>query len=205
MRGVAVLSGDCATLSVSPRGVIVSAFVVDRHPLSQHSGLVMSIAYYIVVTIHVFAALLWLGGMFFLGIVGAPVLRRIEPPELRQQLFHTLGLRFRKVGWWAIAVLVASGITVLKLRGFLNSGVMGNAQFWSTATGIALAAKLSAVTVILALSAVHDFWMGPAAGRAQPGSERALRLRRQAAMLARINGLLALVLVVAAVRLARGQ
>jgi uncharacterized membrane protein len=164
----------------------------------------VSSPYYIVVTIHVLAALLWLGGMFFLGLVGAPVLRRIEPPELRQQLFHSLGLRFRKVGWWAIAVLVASGVALLHFRGFLNRDVFGNSRFWTTPTGIALAVKLTSVIVILTLSAIHDFSMGPAAGRARAGSDEAVRLRRRAAMFARVNGLLALILVVAAVRLARG-
>ena len=165
----------------------------------------MSTAYYITVTIHVLAALLWLGGMFFLGLVGAPVLRRIEPPELRQQLFHSLGLRFRTVGWWAISVLVVSGVGVLHFRGLLQwDAVLGNPAFWRTSMGIALAAKLVAVTVILSLSAVHDFSMGPAAGRAPAGSAEAQRLRQRAAMLARVNGMLALGLVIAAVRLARG-
>ena len=35
----------------------------------------MSWTYYLIVTLHVLAALLWLGGMFFLGLVGAPALR----------------------------------------------------------------------------------------------------------------------------------
>jgi uncharacterized membrane protein len=47
--------------------------------------------YFVNVTVHVFAALLWLGGMFFLAVVGAPVLRSVEPPELRAQLFRRLG------------------------------------------------------------------------------------------------------------------
>ena len=165
----------------------------------------MTTAYYIVVTIHVLAALLWLGGMFFLGIVGAPVLRKIEPPALRQQLFHTLGLRFRTVGWWAITILVLTGVAVLHFRGLLRwDDVLANSAFWRTSLGIALAVKLAAVTVILSLSAVHDFSMGPAAGRALQGSPEAQRLRKRAAMLARINGILALILVIAAVRLARG-
>jgi uncharacterized membrane protein len=37
----------------------------------------MPALYYVNVTIHVLAAMLWLGGMFFLGVVGAPVLRAI--------------------------------------------------------------------------------------------------------------------------------
>ena len=161
-------------------------------------GSFLSTAYYIVVTIHVLAALLWLGGMFFLGLVGAPVLRRIEPPELRQQLFHTLGLRFRTVGWWAITVLIVTGVAVLHFRGLLQwDVVLGNPAFWATPLGIALAVKLFAVTVILSLSAIHDFSMGPAAGRARSGSPEAQRLRQRAAMLARVNGMLALVLVIA--------
>jgi copper resistance protein D len=165
----------------------------------------VSLAYYLVVTVHVLAALLWLGGMFFLGIVGAPVLRTIEPAALRQQLFHSLGLRFRKVGWWSIAILVATGVAVLHIRGLLRwDAVLANPAFWRTPTGIAFAVKLAAVIVIVSLSAVHDFSMGPAAGRAVAGTAEAQRLRRRAAMLARVNGMLALVLVIAAVRLARG-
>jgi hypothetical protein len=36
--------------------------------------------------------------MFFLAIVGAPVLRSVEPAALRQRLFHEVGLRFRALG-----------------------------------------------------------------------------------------------------------
>ena len=39
--------------------------------------------YYASVSVHVLAAMLWLGGMFSLAVVGAPVLRRVEPPALR--------------------------------------------------------------------------------------------------------------------------
>ena len=52
----------------------------------------MSELYYVNVTIHVLAAMLWLGGMFFLGVVGAPVLRAIDPPSVRQRVFQELGL-----------------------------------------------------------------------------------------------------------------
>jgi len=165
----------------------------------------MSWSYYLLVTVHVLAALLWLGGMFFLGLVGAPVLRAVEPPALRQRLFHQLGLRFRAVGWSAIAVLVVTGVALLHARGLLRwSGVFGSAAFWGTGLGVALAAKLAAVTVMVVVSLVHDFFLGPAAGRAGPDSAEAIRLRRRAALLARVNALLGLLLVAAAVRLARG-
>lgn len=165
----------------------------------------MTALYYTSVTVHVLAAMLWLGGMFFLGVVGAPVLRAIEPPALRQRLFHALGLRFRRAGWWAIAVLLATGVVNLHLRGWLRwDGVLGATAFWRTGVGHALAAKLAAVAIMLAVSAVHDFVLGPAAGRAAPGSTAAAALRRRAAWLARVNALLGVALVVAAVRLSRG-
>lgn len=165
----------------------------------------MSAAYWASVTVHVLAALLWLGGMLFLGVVGAPVLRHVEPESLRQRLFHDLGSRFRGVGWAAILVLVVTGVSNLHYRGLLRwSGVLGEPAFWATPLGRALGFKLAAVAVMLAIAAVHDFLLGPAAGRAAAGSDEARRLRRRAAMLARVNALVGVVLVVAAVRLARG-
>jgi uncharacterized membrane protein len=161
--------------------------------------------YYVNVTVHVMAAMLWLGGMFFLGVVGGPVLRTVEPAALRQQLFQQLGLRFRSVGWWAIGVLVVTGAGNLQYRGWLHwEGVLASAAFWRSALGFALALKLGAVTVMLVVEAIHDFALGPMAGAAQPGSTRALALRRRAALLARVNALLGVVVVIAAVRLARG-
>jgi len=165
----------------------------------------MPALYYANVTVHVLAAMLWLGGMFFLGVVGAPLLRAIEPPELRQRLFQAIGERFRAVGWWAIGVLLLTGIVNLHYRGWLHwEGVLGSAAFWRTGTGLNLAAKLTAVTIMIVTAAVHDFIQGPRAGRATPGSPEALAFRRNAALLARINAIVGVLLVVAAVRLARG-
>jgi uncharacterized membrane protein len=161
----------------------------------------MSFAYYAVVTVHVLAAFVWLGGMLFLGLVGAPALRAVEPPALRQRLFQDIGMRFRSVGWIAIAILVATGVGNLWYRGWLRE--LPRADFWRTGTGHALAAKLACVAVMITTSAVHDFALGPAAGRSKPGSPEAIRLRRLAALLARVNAIVGVLLVVAAVRLAR--
>jgi len=161
--------------------------------------------YYLNVTIHVLAAILWLGGMFFLAVVGAPLLRTIEPPALRQQLFQQLGMRFRTAGWWSISVLVVTGTINLYYRGLLHwRGVFASRVFWGTGMGHALAAKLFAVTSMILVSAVHDFVLGPRAGRLRPGSPDAIRMRKKAAWLARVNAILGLLLVIAAVRLARG-
>lgn len=161
-------------------------------------------AYFINVTIHVLAALLWLGGMFFLAVVGAPVLRKVEPPQLRATLFRQLGEQFRLVGWASIAVLLITGVLNLHFRDMLSADTLGSAQFWSSRYGVALAWKLAGVTAMLVVQSIHDFAVGPAASRAAPGSPQMLALRRRAALLARLSAVFGIVVVVAAVRLARG-
>lgn len=165
----------------------------------------MSGWYYATVTLHVLAALVWLGGMLFLGLVGAPALRAIEPPALRQRLFGEIGRRFRTVGWSAIAVLVATGALNVWFRGWAQGPhpALLDAAFWRTGTGHALGAKLACVAIMLTVSAVHDFVEGPRASRLAPGSPAAIAMRRRAALLGRVNAIVGVVLVVAAVRLAR--
>lgn len=164
----------------------------------------MNAFYYLVVTLHVLAALLWLGGMLFLAAVGAPVLRKVPDAAVRQELFRRLGTQFRAVGWVSIAVLLATGVLNLHLRGVLRTEVLGSGEFWATPFGTALAWKLALVGLMLAIQAVHDFVHGPGASRLRPGSPEALRMRRRAAWMARVNALLGVVLVYVAVRLARG-
>jgi putative copper export protein len=104
--------------------------------------------------------------------------RALEPPELRQRLFRDLGLRFRTVGWWSIAVLIVTGIVNLAYRDLLRwEGVLGSVAFWRTPFGHALAIKMLAVAVMLTVSAVHDFVIGPAASAAMSGSPEAAALR----------------------------
>ncbi|MEN8376343.1 MAG: DUF4149 domain-containing protein [Gemmatimonadota bacterium] len=158
--------------------------------------------YYANVTVHVLAAMLWLGGMFFLAVVGAPVLRQIDSAALRGQLFRQLGERFRSTGWAAIGVLLVTGVLNLHYRGVLGS--LMEPSLWSSRYGEALAWKLAAVTVMVVVSALHDFVFGPLASRLPTGSAEALKARLQATWLARVNSLVGVVLVVAAVRLARG-
>lgn len=159
--------------------------------------------YLLNVTVHVAAAMLWLGGMFFLAAVGAPVLRAVEPPELRRRLFRSLGEQFRVAGWAAIALLLATGTLSLWFRGLL-SPVLLEPSFWATPLGNALAWKLAAVTLMLVLQALHDFVWGPRASRVAPGTAQHAKLRSRAAWLARASAAVGLILLFAAVRLARG-
>lgn len=156
------------------------------------------------VTLHVLAALFWLGGMFFLAAVGAPVLRSVEPAGLRADLFRRVGTRFRAAGWMAIAVLIVTGVTNLALRGVLDAETLGSGVFWRGRYGQVLAWKLALVTAMVSLAAIHDFALGPLASRHPPDSQRARTARRRASWLARVNVVLGVALVLVAVRLARG-
>jgi len=158
--------------------------------------------YYINVVVHVLAAVIWLGGLFFFALVGAPVLRSIEPAALRASLFQQLGERFRLVGWIAIGILLITGVLNLYFRGVLNADLW-SPVFWGTRFGRFLGLKLAAILGMLVLQLFHDFQLGPAASRAPAGSEESIRLRRRAAVVARLSALLGLVILIAAVFLVR--
>ena len=163
----------------------------------------MSSFYYLSVTVHVLAALIWLGGMFFLALVGAPVLRAVEDVGLRQRLFDQLGYRFRSVGWMALALLIVTGTANLWFRGALSIAMWRDPAFSTSTWATALKIKLIAVTVMLIVEGYHDFVLGPRAGRVKAGSPEALALRKQASRYARVSALAGIVIVIAAVRLAR--
>ena len=58
----------------------------------------MSLAYYLNVVLHVLAALFWLGGMSFLGVVGAPV------PDVFCRIDTTSNAGTGCCGTWAAAL-----------------------------------------------------------------------------------------------------
>lgn len=161
-----------------------------------------------IVLLHILAAIVWIGGMFFLAAVIVPVLRH-ERPETRAALMAAVGVRFRGAGWVAIAVLLVTGVWNLHNRGFSWGQIARGDIFSATGDfGRILSAKLVLVAIILALSAFHDFILGPRSVRLgqQPGAGSAERerLRRRASLLGRVNGLLALGIVTLAVFLVRG-
>jgi putative copper resistance protein D len=128
--------------------------------------------------LHVAAALTWVGGMLFVALVLVPVTRRLEDPALRRRLMHEAGLRFRAVGWAAMALLVATGLINIWLRPEL----LTLARFWL---------KVVLVILAIALSALHDFVLGAGAGR----PDAAPSLRPAASWIARVNLMLVLVVV----------
>ena len=159
--------------------------------------------YPITVTIHVLSAMFWIGGMFFLAIVGAPALRGLDP-DLRRRLFKEIGERFRTASWVAIGILVVTGVLNLHFRGLLGPALRGGSDFWLGAAGRMLTWKLALVFTMVAIASVHDFWLGPRSGKLTPGSEEHEWFRRTLVWLGRLNALLGVLLVYVATRLVRG-
>ncbi len=115
----------------------------------------------VVLSLHLLAAVAWIGGMVFLSIVLVPVLRREGGlAGERQELFQGVARRFRVLVWVSVAVLILTGPILLSGR----TDKLSESGGWLAL----LKAKLSLVGLLILLTAAHDFWLGP------------LRLRRLA-------------------------
>jgi putative copper export protein len=156
----------------------------------------MHTLYLVSVFLHVVAAMAWVGGMIFLVAVVVPALRK-DRDALRTTM-QTFGVRFRTVGWVALVTLVATGLYNLLHRGY-SLGDIFSGEVFAGQWGHILAHKLAVVAVILVLSAVHDFYVGPRATR--EGTES---LRAAASALGRVTFACALAVVALAVALVRG-
>jgi putative copper resistance protein D len=128
--------------------------------------------------VHLLAVVTWVGGMLFIALVLVPVTRRLADPALRTRLVQDTGRRFRAVGWVALGLIVATGLGNLVLRPEL---------LWAPRFHV----KLGLVGLALGLAALHDFVLGPRAGR--PDAAPTARVR--ASWVARVNVLVALAIV----------
>jgi len=160
----------------------------------------MSTFWFAVTALHILAAIAWVGGMMFLSLVLAPLVRsRKAAPEF-MALFRSAALRFRPIVWAAIALLLITGPMLLSRRGI---HVTEPASWPGIVT-----VKLTLVGLLLLLTLLHDLILGPRVSRvsAIPESQRTSgeqMVFKTARWLPRISLLLALGVVMAAAMLAR--
>jgi uncharacterized membrane protein len=154
----------------------------------------------IFVALHVLAAVTWVGGMIFLSLVLAPLVRsRKAAPEF-MALFRSAALRFRPLVWIAMVILVSTGPMLLSRRGIYVT----DPASWP---GI-VTVKLALVSLLLFLTLLHDLLLGPRVSRVStiPESQRTSgeqMVFKTARWLPRVSLLLALGVVIAAAVLAR--
>lgn len=156
--------------------------------------------YSTLVILHILAAVSWVGGMIFLSLVLAPLVRaRKAAPEF-MALFRSAALRFRPVVWFAIVVLLITGPMLLSHRGI---SVMRPSSWAGIVT-----VKLTLVSLLLFLTLLHDLVLGPQVSRvsAIPDSQRSAAEQlvfKTARWLPRFSLLIALAVVITATMLAR--
>lgn len=112
--------------------------------------------YRISVMLHVAAAMLWLGHMFFWSLFGGPTLKKLDPPptaaRLRELSFWRGGL-----GWPALAVLAVTGLYQLHWRG------LALGELLETASGRLMAGKLVLVAGMVGYQIVFAHHAAPRA------------------------------------------
>jgi uncharacterized membrane protein len=150
--------------------------------------------------LHLVAAVAWIGGMLFLSLALVPGLKQETFAAVRGALIRSVALRFRFVVWSAVVVLLVTGPLLLSQK----VASPWDPSAWPTILTI----KLALVAVLLGLTAVHDFWVGPKVaqmlreGGAGKNAGRAW-LIQASPWLARVGLVLALAVLYAAVELAR--
>lgn len=154
----------------------------------------------LLIWLHLVAAVSWIGGMVFLSVVLAPILKRESFASQKTVLFLAMARRFRAVVWGVIAVLLFTGPLLLHLRGI----PIADPSRWPTI----LVMKLGLVVVLLLLTLTHDLIVGPRIWRIiQLPTENRTRFDHTLVLwsrwVARFSLLLALVVLFAAVMLAR--
>ncbi len=160
-----------------------------------------------IIVIHVLAAFIWLGGMFFIALVAVPTLRKLEPLEKRIELLSDTARRFRRISWIAVSVLLITGV-INAINHGVTTEMISTGKIFLSNFGTILTVKVVLVLIMLVLSAIHDFFLGPkmvdimSVGVSNPESlQRIKKYRRFVSWLARVNVILGILVITCAVML----
>jgi copper transport protein len=109
--------------------------------------------------LHLVGNTAWVGGLLYIGIVLAPVLRRLGTSSRAHVLAR---------GMPAFSVLAATSAIMLAATGPLNASVHMTSwqQFLTTPYGWTLAVKIECFLLMVAISAYHAFYLRPRLVRA---------------------------------------
>ena len=100
--------------------------------------------------IHITSAAIWVGGSLFIGVVFAPILKKMSMPvEERIQLMVHVGRRLNKLALPALFILIATGMYQAHLV-LQKSDIL-----YETSYGHVLIIKMILVAALLVLYAVH--------------------------------------------------
>ena len=139
----------------------------------------------IVFWIHLFAAATWVGSQVFMFAAVVPALRTLDEAA-RHRAVLVLNRRFAWLGWGALAILVLTGINNVIQRQDETDLVFD----YDFRYAWIFVVKLVLVAVVIALTAIHTYAVGPrllALQEGGQGSEELSRMRRLSIRLSVVN------------------
>lgn len=166
----------------------------------------MAFIYKTAVYLHITSAIFWIGGMLFTAAVLVPASRHKILAPKRGLLFTVIGTKFSRISWVLFGVLLITGYIQLWARGF-TFDILMSTGFWQAGFGATLHTKLHLFAIVLIISGLHDFWLGPKAARLideHPGEPKTQRFRKMTRWAGRLNLLLGLLILYFAITLVRG-
>lgn len=154
--------------------------------------------YRISVFLHIFAFSIWFGGMIFISLILRPsIMRRQDYPEI----IDVVARKFSKITWFFI-------FPVLFVSGFFNSyfrtGEINPFEWSQYAPGKIALVKFHLFILILILSALHDFKLGPKAVELMKSNANPEKFRKLSGIVGRVNFLLGIVMIILGILLVRG-
>lgn len=113
----------------------------------------MTLFRFAAISLHLLAAVVWIGGMVFLSAVLAPLVRSGHATVEHVALFRSAARRFRILVWISIGTILVTGPVLLSERDlFLTVPTI-----WP----LVLRIKIGLVCLLLLLTVAHDLLLGP--------------------------------------------
>jgi uncharacterized membrane protein len=153
---------------------------------------------------HILGVALLVGPQFFLALAWIPASRQISDLPTRITAMRTITRRFGYIGGAGIVLLVLAGTYLISDWRDYYLGGDDSVEFTSIRFGVVFIVKMSLFVVMLAVLALHIFWLGPrqlermeAQANGERISEAEIRSARVQSMITSILGLvLALAIMV---------
>lgn len=152
--------------------------------------------------IHVIGAALWVGPQVYLATGWPGAARQIADTATKVEVIRVLTLRFAYLGGFGLLLLAGAGTHLIwTWRDYYAQP--GEVGFWELRYGVVFTVKMASLAVMLAVTALHMFVVGPrqldamaAEGRGEPGAAaRLARVRRHSRALSGTGLLLALAIM----------
>lgn len=166
----------------------------------------MDILWLLIRWIHVMAAVTWIGGNLTLAMIIVPYFKQNLPPVKRIQLLTQIGKKFEPVVWGCVMILFFTGIGNV----FESLGVSSNIEV--NAYMRTLLIKLLLFIILLILTAIHSFVLGPKLSSTIEGLDEDLdtlpanvdSIRKKLSIVSSMMGFVSLLVLLAAVALRMG-